>query len=690
MGYEAPAGEPASAPYPPASSKEVQSEANKPTALGEINCRFDGDLVIIEREGRTVRLPIWELAEEWGLEKYIELARRLGYDVSTEEGRKAAWLKLKEWRKLVLEEQPGRLLRMVHRFSRIAPLYSRVEKILLGKELVKRHVKYRLYLAETGDGALFIIYDDGGFVRPRRLSYSLERLERSEILGILEHLPKKALFKALKALEQSEKPPEKPKGNERQWLEQVAALMEKHCVFVKPIPSLRDPKALEGISWREYVEEALTAGASVDPNLLKVREAHALRGIDMRYNPHAIIVTNSGTGKTAFYQAWGVLIDKATPNSLVGYARGEEEVYYGALHCVDEPFAIDQMESAAQASTIRYLFNLMDTGSAVVESGGMHIENESRAIVAFLANPLSTATNPEKGAQWILETISTNPACGRRFGIILYFNNLLPVKSGATNITLEEWGERYVRLVRAVEDFAREELRKIWSHPKTGEWLDREIPGYRERVLELADKAKEDYICSFLRSHAEAQRRIRAAALRIALLYNLDKVALKKYVLDGILAEAEEHLKAIVQINLASIANMLEEVESREEASVLAYYKSLKEYMRVIVNSIEAYKRDILAQYNGNVPQEIKSRPITLESGQVPLYASGSYYHLSKALDRLFRVKPSLQSYYVEILDKRFGIKLRISESSGKKRVEAIITDWRPLPIDLESGLEGE
>jgi len=108
---------------------------------------------------------------------------------------------------------------------------------------------------------------------------------------------------------------------------------------------------LENIEWREYVEELLTFGAPVDSRLATIRAVYALRGVEGRYLPHGLLVANSGSGKSQFFKVWGQHWDKVTANTLIGYAKGKDEIYPGLIDHAEEVIAVDQVESADRANS---------------------------------------------------------------------------------------------------------------------------------------------------------------------------------------------------------------------------------------------------------------------------------------------------------------------------------------------------
>ena len=58
------------------------------------------------------------------------------------------------------------------------------------------------------------------------------------------------------------------------------------------------------------------------------------------------------------------------------------------------------------------------------------------------------------------------------------------------------------------------------------EWVNKPLPGYKEAINSYVETAKDEILKEFLLSHAEAAHRVRTAALQLAMVDNLDKIAL--------------------------------------------------------------------------------------------------------------------------------------------------------------------
>jgi len=161
------------------------------------------------------------------------------------------------------------------------------------------------------------------------------------------------------------------------------------------------------------------------------QKAHLLRGVEPRANPHMMMITNGGTGKSSFYKTTtGKVFDKVTRNSLLGYARGPDEIHKGTLDGRQLPVGIDQIESG-EWGILDTVFNLMEYGEALISSGSVEIGIHCTAPIGLLGN-VTNHSNPEKGMESILNHLTANPTIGRRMGILVYGDEYKAIKQRST------------------------------------------------------------------------------------------------------------------------------------------------------------------------------------------------------------------------------------------------------------------
>jgi hypothetical protein len=442
-----------------------------------------------------------------------------------------------------------------------------------------------------------IVYDKEGRISETTREYSLVPLSDSEYKDMLKRCEslRPKLIKVAQGWRCTD-----PRGNtiseKNPILEDIDLL---HYPYVlAPVPRLREPSYLKHADWKGLVDKIVAFNTEEKEDVLKLSHRSAiLKGLDPKINPHRIEVTIGGTGKTLFYDTAGLDVGKATSASFLGFAKSPVEIYPGTIDGLDLPVGIDQLESQSAPEIMRYLFNIMESGRDLVSNGAIKFEVESSSTFAFLANPIGYSINPTKSFAELIDHLSSNPAMGRRFGIILYYG---PEISGRPfkKITkkpdqkTEEGWKRAIQEFRAVEEYCISTLRGIIQKDEIWGWLNSPIDGYANTIQDLAKSIQDSNVADFLVEHgAGAQTRVRGAALYAALADNLAKVALGEYDVTGILDDAGEYLARYVEQNLTSITNICQQWGREKAVLTKAAFDNLPEYMKEIVSAIELHKR---------------------------------------------------------------------------------------------------
>ncbi|MGC9146160.1 MAG: hypothetical protein ACP5GS_08665, partial [Nitrososphaeria archaeon] len=312
---------------------------------------------------------------------------------------------------------------------------------------------FSLYMAYPAFKAPPIfIYDEDGYVNERKFAYSLVKLGDPERLArvrsVLEDMP----------------PPVK---NDLKRSAQYYGIEP----FFVPVPPLKDPELLRGIDWNALINDLINHGGAVtDQRVLLFRKATILRGLDMKANPHFIVVLPSNTGKSEWADAVGIREDKASAVSLIGTAD-MDGIKPGSLHGAELPFAIDQLEESGAERLLRYLLSFMESGEAVVDNAAQPFRIRGTSIIGFYANPLG---DPKNDFLYLLLHLSKNPAAGRRFGLLLYDfdhgDHKVP-RIQLKSRSLKEDISEPLRIFRAVEEYARKRLLRLIRNEKVWAWL---------------------------------------------------------------------------------------------------------------------------------------------------------------------------------------------------------------------------
>ncbi|MEM3647832.1 MAG: hypothetical protein QW341_03590 [Candidatus Bathyarchaeia archaeon] len=529
----------------------------------------------------------------------------------------------------------GHLLRnVVQIYCTPIPFYTKAKlPCVVDDELTSFEVEWKLYRARLQPNAPSIfLWDRDGYL-PGKQEAALSRIPPSELAEIFKTLPQKKLNEIKRIVAE-----EWGLQLETSDLEGLVNLP----IFFQPVPKLKDPKLLEGMDWRSYVQGLACPKPGKDPKLVVVHLAKILCPMHMRYAPHSLEITNSGTGKTRFYDAAGIKIDKATRKAVLGFAKSPTEVFPGTIHGTSLPTAFDQIESQDSFELAKYMLDILEVGRALVDAGGVRFPVETASSFAYLANPIAKDERVVEGFKALLNHVCVNPAMGRRFGIILFATNLKTIKGGEkmTVQELEDW-KRSFTLFRAVEEYCQPKVKALIRNPKVAEWLHKPIKGYRETILKSVEELDDPELKAFFEAHAEAEHRVRGAALHTAVALLLDKIALDKLTVDELLEEAEDWLGEYIKINLESISSLCAMWDKLKVDQAKAFYDNCPDYLQEIISACIHHKRhnpDAVTVRLDEIPYEPENR--------------ASYQYFSRCITKLKQRKnlsslnTSLRSFF--------------------------------------------
>lgn len=540
----------------------------------------------------------------------------------------------------VLDADYNKFINPVVRCFNIAHLYTRTqlkqnEGLFKGYEPV-----YTIYLVkQEATYPPFIVVDETGLVNPSDPSLSLIPIEeKAPLKEYFYGLPANVNKNLVCVLSQhGVYIPEKKRGRKRKDEEEedqpkldIADEFSKIGAVYKPLTKIRDIYSLDEVNWQGLVDSLITWGIEKDSRLCLIQKSQLLRGIDPRANPHTMISTNPGTGKSLHYKQNGKLYDKVTKNSFIGFAKSPREIFPGTVNGSTLPIGIDQIESG-NWGIMDFLFNVMEYGEATVSSGSVEFIVKTRSPISVLANPSTSEYDKEGNFGQLLSHLTENPAIGRRIGAIIYGTDYKTITGKTSTQDIEKW-TKAAQYFRAVEEYATPILEEIFKDKRIWDYLSLEITGYSKRVNELIQGIHNQTIYTFFKEHAKAgQSRVRAVSLSIALVEYLDKIALNNYDLDQIIDHAENYIPDIIGINLESISNLIYNVDKDAETFSKSYYESQPEYIQHIINAVICYRRQGTA-LNEN---------IYLTSIDYDTF-SPTYTHLSKCIHKLLDRKRGL------------------------------------------------
>lgn len=549
-------------------------------------------------------------------------------------------------------------LREAVKFAFIAPLYSK-PKLVYDSEglLVGVETEFRLFkaLREQKQPSL-VIYDEDGYVNPKRHEYALVKPDPDVVLKIARSTPEKVLSKIVSAYNLG--------SGEDEERKHPAVVLWEIGALVTPVPRLKNVEFLKNMKWRDFVDELVDfKKVGVDPRLKLIRLTHLMRGFRQAVNPHALIVLPGQTGKSEWYKAVGVCEDKVSANSLIGYADADGPKP-GSIDGSELPFALDQIESSGMYTIFRYMLGLMETGEARVDMAAYPFDIRSLSPFAILSNPVGEVKG---NFAVLLEKLSKNPALGRRFGIILYDKNAVRIRCREKDMDVLQ---EKVALFRAVEEYCLPEIRKILNNEKVWSWLNARNEEFVKQALKAVEaiEGEDENLHLFLKEFVEnGGAHTRGGALRAALALNLDKIALKEYNVDDLLQEAEEILSDLLKINYDSILLIAVTFQETKEEGDRRAFDTLPTYMKEIVSAVELWRRSLSEENRRQLAVPLTFYLDTLE------YAPQTKTYFSEILSDARKGNPEK---YNEMLKSHFQFELK----KDGRELQAVVFSLAPLP----------
>lgn len=421
-----------------------------------------------------------------------------------------------------------------------------------------------------------------------------------------------------------------------------------------PASSLRDIQFIhEPGFWERFVAGLVEFHAKKDPAITLAFKATILEGVDMSSAPHAIIVTNSFTGKTVPFTFAGKVLDRVTAKSLIGAYR-QDGLSSGSLSNYRRVIVIEQIEAQDAPMLLAFLFNIMETGEGLQEIGGHRSYVHTNATIVITGNPLlgtdSSSEAQSNAFHSILQHLSLNVALGRRFGIILFGNEYKEVEK--TELDLENPAEKddyavYWEILREVERACREKIEKVFANPEVVQWLNELDDSYSEQVSRLAVGLgpRLPLLFGFLISHgSNGQKHMRGAALRCAILDALPSIENGTYDAGVLLKLADEYLQRFSVHNLESVARLAVAGQQYGSEMRSVVFPRLPNDLQLVVKAAMEFRRS---------NPGVKSIPLQDLEAWRPNKEESVYW--STIVNHLLEL--SLEKY-ADILDRYFGMRI--------------------------------
>lgn len=291
------------------------------------------------------------------------------------------------------------------------------------------------------------------------------------------------------------------------------------------------------IALRNWEEIIAILRKAYDPYLLDMYLGFGAPIPIAKYAPHAILITETGVGKTTLGNIFGDVYERASTASVIGGAF-EGRIRPGVVNGKDYLQQIEQFEVTTKED-LPHLQSLLANGYARRLVFGTEVETRFTGSMVFTANIDILSPQREIGNLTIL--ILNANALGSRF---------IPIVLPDLDRPRNEINEDLMReAIHGARWLARKKVYRIYVAREVREWLENpDITGW-EKIREATNtvewdvKSAEAYIRSF---EDYGVRRVRGLALAYAIMVNLhtlDHMEVKQ-----ILEAADERLEKLVDI----------------------------------------------------------------------------------------------------------------------------------------------
>lgn len=333
---------------------------------------------------------------------------------------------------------------------------------------------------------------------------------------------------------------------------------------VEPLEFFRDNRGC----WGDVLKCWVTEGLCKDERIVDGFKASVLPFFGapefwMPYNPHQIWLQNTGTGKSFFNQIAGrVSNTDISIAGLFGSNLGEYKAQQvGALQG-NGFFLFDEVEQLAKAE---YSSQIVISLLGYLEQGRVDrtlkipVRCEGTKTIVFSSNPVSDDLLYSFVVIHNLLQGEADPArLGRRIGIFLMGNDFMRVESRMPITALRDPVRRLIEIsmLKLKSKYVKLLMRNLG-------WIDdhdKNYTDYENTVMAKASQCPDEKTRKFIQGLSYSGKKLRMAAVRIALLEHLDtfvSCAGISRVQGEIEKDREQILYRLIQGNLRSIDNLI-------------------------------------------------------------------------------------------------------------------------------------
>lgn len=452
---------------------------------------------------------------------------------------------------------------------------------------------YRICFATTINGEdVFTIYDPNITIDRGKNELSLELMKK----GVEIKDGKKTL------------------QNQDLWNSRVIGKLVKSCNkldvkdFFKIIQELK-------IEWKTFLDYLIDDTGKKDERIINIAKATYMPSPDINsfyasINNHAIVVSNSGVGKsTTFSRLTGKqpeadysipgLVGTIIDNKVTGGSLNGKGIYV-----FDEFPQTNETRSMVVAS----LLNYMESGETIRDLA-QKIYCKGTKTLIFLGN-VPREYN-EKNFEEILLKLAGQDAfqrVGRRIAHVLFKLNFKEINPSHENPT-------YISFLRYVLESAitqnTQKIRKIYSHFKN--WLFEEDEEYINTIKSFIRFSSFKLVSQFLEGNARAYTRIKNGAIKWTILENLDKITLNKANSKELIAHLEKEIKRNYETLKNYNYDSYEFLQEGKKAKAIEMFKigktetEIAEELDISDHTVKKWIKDYEIFYNNRLKYDLQN-----------------------------------------------------------------------------------
>jgi len=414
----------------------------------------------------------------------------------------------------------------------------------LESELIKRIYTFKLGKGHTPK---FLIANRNKILNIGEEKICLQKIHFQEVLQTIKFLDKDCLSKLLKKIcpllevgeyTQPERAIQLTDGKYNIYLkdniEDIRKLLNDN--FYKPIPKIDKEFvifAIEKFRFKNLLSDYLLENGKLDSDFIYINRTNLINfGNEvnpelMKYQPHGILITNGGVGKSTFFKkVCGELkFDQAKAKNLLGFATAND-THPGSLNGQYKPTCLDDLDKNFTEGIIDELPSLMEQGTVVIGKGKQKILTQYSGQITITTNTrgLDTEEMVQRFNEIITKLSTTPQRLGRRLGYIIF-----TTKWQRGEIIEYKLSKRDIEVVRAITEIIFDKIsglaEKLIENVEIQKFLNTKDKKYAGLLVERVNKSDltnflKEVFCSF----AEGYTHQKGMAFKEALLeYFLDE-----------------------------------------------------------------------------------------------------------------------------------------------------------------------